>query len=57
MPETNTSQQMSAGAHYFKPVSRTAFDLFCQHLPKLLVFVSEKFQLENKYLCEDASCT
>ena len=57
MPETKTSQQMNAGAHLFKPVSRTAFDLFCQHLSKLLVFVTEKFQLENKYLCEDATCT
>ena len=57
MPETKSSQQMNAGAHSFKPVSRAAVDLFCQHLPKLLVFVNEKFQIENKYLCEDASCT
>jgi methanogenic corrinoid protein MtbC1 len=57
MSETNSFQQMKAGAHHFKPVSRTAFDLFCRDLPKLLVFVNEKFQLENMFLCEGAGCT
>jgi methanogenic corrinoid protein MtbC1 len=54
MPETNTSQRESTSPHHFKPVSRSAFDLFWQCLPKLLVFVNEKFQIDNKYQCVDA---
>jgi methanogenic corrinoid protein MtbC1 len=56
MPDTTTSQPASTGASHFKPVSSAALEFFIQSLPKLLVFVNEKFQLENKFLCDDACC-
>jgi len=56
MPEANTSPPANPNAHHFKPVSSAALEFFIQSLPKLLVFVNEKFQLENKFLCEDACC-
>lgn len=56
MPETNTSRPVDSGASHFKPVSSAALDLFMQSLPKLLIFVNEKFQLENRFLCEEVSC-
>ena len=56
MPETNTAPPTAAGSSHFKPVNSAALDLFNQTLPKLLVFVNEKFQLENRFLCEDACC-
>jgi len=56
MPETTASHTSSAGSSHFKPVSSAALELFHQTLPKLLVFVNEKFNLENKFLREDACC-
>ncbi|MCX5895749.1 MAG: cobalamin-dependent protein [Proteobacteria bacterium] len=56
MPDASSPQQTNTGSHNFKPVSRSALDLFTQALPKLLVFVNEKFHLENKFLCDDACC-
>jgi methanogenic corrinoid protein MtbC1 len=57
MTETTPSQSTNTGASHFKPVSSAALDLFTQGLPKLLVFVNEKFHLENKFLRGDACCT
>jgi methanogenic corrinoid protein MtbC1 len=56
MPEINTAQPAYTGAHHFKPVSSAALELFHQTLPKLLVFVNEKLNLENKFLREEACC-
>ncbi len=54
MSDTNSVQQAHPSSHHFKPVSRSAFDLFWHGLPKLLVFVNEKFQIDNKYHCDEA---
>jgi methanogenic corrinoid protein MtbC1 len=57
MTEQKSSQTTHTGTQHFRPVSQSAIDLFVAILPKLLVFVNEKFHLENKYLCQDACCT
>ena len=56
MPESNSLQQTKIDTTHFRPLSRAAVVAFSNVLPKLQVFVNDKFLLENKFECEDARC-